>query len=116
MGVTRFASRADGIAERMSGFIAHLRMNGMKLGPRETGDALAALALVKATNPVQARLALCSILVPDAEGWRSFDDLFDAYWFNAGKQRPESKPSDHITVQSARPMLWQCVPRSRQPA
>jgi uncharacterized protein with von Willebrand factor type A (vWA) domain len=107
MGVTRFASRADGIAGRMTGFIAHLRMNGMKLGPRETGDALAALALVEATDPVQARQALCALLVPDAEGWRSFDELFDAYWFNAGKQRPDSKRSDHITMQSARPMLWQ---------
>jgi len=107
MGVTRFPSRADGIADRMSGFIAHLRMNGMKLGVRETGDAMAALALVKATNPAQARQALCSLLVSDAEGWRSFEDLFDAYWFNAGKQHPDSKPSDHITVQSAHPIVWQ---------
>ncbi len=107
MGVTRFAARAGGIAERMAGFIAHLRINGMKLGVRETGDALAVLSLVRATDPVQARHALCALLVPDAEGWRSFDDLFDAYWFNAGKQRAERRPSDHVTMQSARPMLWQ---------
>ena len=36
MAVTRFPQRGDGIADRMSGFIAHLRMNGLKLGPADT--------------------------------------------------------------------------------
>lgn len=107
MPVTRFPSRALGVADRMSGFIAHLRINGLKIGPRETEDALAALAAIDATDPVQARHALCALLVPDAEGWRDFDDLFDAYWFNAGKQRADTRRSDHVTVQTARPMLWQ---------
>ena len=44
MQVTRFPARAAGLADRMAGFIAHLRMNGMRVGPAETGDALAALA------------------------------------------------------------------------
>jgi uncharacterized protein with von Willebrand factor type A (vWA) domain len=107
MPVTRFPSRANGIADRMSGFVAHLRMNGLKVGPQETGDALTALTAIDATDPVQARYALGALLVPDADGWGSFDDLFGAYWFNAGKQRQDTKRSDHITVQTARPMLWQ---------
>lgn len=105
MGVTRFPSRADGLADRMTGFIAHLRMNGMKLGPGETQDALAALGAVNATDPVQARLALKALIVPDAEGWRQFDDLFDAYWFNSGKTRTGTENA-HVRVQSARPTLW----------
>ncbi|MHA3978549.1 vWA domain-containing protein [Halovulum sp. GXIMD14794] len=107
MGVTRFPTRAEGLADRMSGFIAHLRMNGMKLGPRETGDALAALAQIDPLDPAEARIALAALLVPDAEGWRKFDDLFDAYWFNAGKQRAGTSPSENVRVQSARPILWQ---------
>lgn len=107
MLVTRFPARATGLADRMSGFTAHLRLNGFKLGPQETGDALAALGEIDATDPEQARHALCSLLVPDADGWTRFDDLFDAYWFNAGSQRQKTVRSDHIKVQAARPMLWQ---------
>jgi len=68
MVVTRFPSRAKGLADRMSGFVAHPRMNGIKLGLQETGDALSALASVAATDSAQARHALCALLVPDAEG------------------------------------------------
>ncbi len=110
MGVTPFPARADGIADRMAGFIAHLRMNGIALGPQETGDALAALSQVNATDPAEARLALRALLVPDADAWRGFDDLFDAYWFNAGKQKQGRTTSPHVRVQSTRPMLWQPHP------
>ncbi len=103
--MTRFPSRAQGVADRMAGFVAHLRMNGLKLGPGETAEALAALGAVEATDPGAARLALRALLVPDAEGWRKFDDLFGAYWFNAGKQRAATS-SAHVRVQSARPTLW----------
>ncbi len=106
MQITRFPTRAGGLADRLAGFVAHLRMNGMKLGPKETGDALAALAHVSAADPAQARLALRAVFAPDAEGWRKFDDLFDAYWYNVGRQR-EDRSSAHIRVQSARPKLWQ---------
>ena len=107
MQVTRFPSRADGLAARMSGFIAHLRGNGLRVGPAETGHALAALAEVEATDVDQARQALCVLLAGDAEDWRRFDDLFDAYWFNAGKQRAGVAHTAHVRVQSAKPMVWQ---------
>lgn len=103
--VTRFPARAEGLADRVAGFVGHLRMNGMKLGPRETADALAALSEVDALDPAEARMALAALLVPDAEGWRRFDDLFDAYWFNAGRTR-NGEASAHVRVQSARPSLW----------
>ncbi|MDA7964413.1 VWA domain-containing protein [Ruegeria sp.] len=107
MQVTRFPSRAQGLADRMSGFIGHLRMNGMRVGPQETGDALAALGAVQATDVAQARQALCTLLAGDADDWRRFDELFDAYWFNAGKQRRGLAQDTHVRVQSAKPMIWQ---------
>lgn len=106
MQVTRFPSRAEGLADRMAGFMAHLRMNGLPLGVAETGDALAALAAVDATDAAQARAALAVLLSGDAESWRQFDALFDAYWFNAGKQREGVANSAHVKVQAARPMVW----------
>ncbi len=107
MQVTRFPSRAEGLADRMAGFMAHLRMNGLSVGVAETGDALAALAEVNATDADEAREALCVLLAGDAESWRKFDGLFDAYWFNAGAQRQGVANSAHVTVQAARPMVWQ---------
>ena len=107
MGITQFPSRAAGMADRMAGFVAHLRMNGIKAGPQETGDALTALTQIDATDPLQARQVLGALLTGDANSWARFDDLFDAYWFNVGKQRADTAKSDHVTVQTARPMLWQ---------
>lgn len=105
--VTRFPSRAEGVSDRMAGFMAHLRMNGLSVGVAETADALAALAAVEATDVAQVRAALAVLLSGDAESWRRFDALFDAYWFNAGKQRAGQAKSDHVKVQSARVLLWQ---------
>ncbi len=107
MQVTRFPSRAAGLGERMAGFIAHLRMNGLRVGSQETGDALAVLTAVQATDTDQVRQALCALLAGDAEDWRRFDALFDAYWFNAGKQRTGVAQNTHVRVQSAKPMIWQ---------
>ena len=33
MPTTRFPERASGPAERLAGFMAHLRLNGIKAGP-----------------------------------------------------------------------------------
>lgn len=107
MQVTRFPSRASGLSDRMSGFIAHLRMNGIRVGPAETGDALAALAAVEATDVRQVQQALCVLLAGDADDWRRFDELFEAYWFNTGKQRTGTAQTAHVRVQSAKPMIWQ---------
>jgi len=106
MQTTRFPARAAGVADRMAGFVAHLRMNGLPLGPGETQTALQALGEIAATDAAETRLALRSVFTPDAEGWRRFDDLFDAYWFNAGAQKPGTA-SAHVRTQSARQTLWQ---------
>ncbi|MEO1678206.1 MAG: VWA domain-containing protein [Pseudomonadota bacterium] len=105
MQVTLFPTRAAGLADRMSGFAAHLRMNGLAVGPAETAAALSALTHVDATDAAEARRALKTLLVPNAEIWDRFDALFDAYWFNAGAIR-QGTANSHVRPQTARPTLW----------
>lgn len=93
MAVTRFPARAEGPADRMADFLAHLRMNGFGLGVADTATALAALATVDATDPAEARLALRAVCAGTEEESRRFDDLFSAYWFNAGRARGGTAPT-----------------------
>jgi uncharacterized protein with von Willebrand factor type A (vWA) domain len=96
MGITRFPERAGGPAERLAGFIAHLRMNGIAAGMPETETTLAALASIDVTKIGDVRSALRAVCVGDAEQNIRFDDLFDAYWLNTGRSRsgaPETHPA-----------------------
>lgn len=99
MPVTHFPTREDGVAERMTGFMAHLRSNGINVGVAETETALLALNSIEAAAPEQARLALKSICANDSERYARFDQLFDAYWYARGRQRDrhqktKEKPHD----------------------
>ncbi len=102
---TRFPERAAGPAGRLAGFMAHLRLNGINAGPQETGLALAALCAVAADDPREARLALRCLLATRPETWERFDELFDAYWFNAGRIR-QAEPQVTRTAPARRPALW----------
>ena len=51
--ITRFAARDPGPAARVAGFMAHLRLNGYRLGVAETETALAALAVVRRPSPTR---------------------------------------------------------------
>jgi len=106
MRTTRFPVRASGPAERMSDFVAHLRMNGLKVGAGETEIGLTALGHVDAADAAQARLALKAVLASGQEAWSRFDELFDAYWFNAGRQKPGAAKSTHLRTQAVKPALW----------
>jgi uncharacterized protein with von Willebrand factor type A (vWA) domain len=99
--VTAFPDRADGPAERVAGFVAHLRLNGLAAGPAETAGALAALTTVDAADPASVRLALRALCAGCAEDWRRFDALFDAYW-NGGRTRPGPPPAPRRPP----PQLW----------
>lgn len=83
---TRFPAR-EGLAARVAGFVAHLRENGFPLGPAGTADALAALGLVAAADPAEARLALRVAMVRSRDQWDRFDALFDAFWHRTGRER-----------------------------
>ena len=94
MPATRFTERADGVADRMTGFMAHLRYNGIMVGVAETECALEALTQIDANDPNQTRLALKAICANDAERFDRFDELFTAYWFNTGRERSRDAKKD----------------------
>lgn len=87
MSVTRFPARATGPAERVIGFLAHLRLNGMAMGMQDGALAVAALSHVRAADMAEARLALKAVCCGSAEDVAQFDDLFAAYWTNRGRAR-----------------------------
>lgn len=92
--VTRFAAADPGPAARVSGFVAHLRDHGFRLGVGETQSALAALCQVNASDPAEARLALKSVCAGCAEDVAQFDLLFDAFWMTQGRVRQKVMPSN----------------------
>ena len=94
MEVTRFPRRAGGPADRLAGFVAHLRLNGIAAGLPETETAMAALARVDAARIGEVRSALRAVCVSDAEQNGRFDDLFDAYWLNRGRERQRETASN----------------------
>jgi len=83
--VTRFAARDEGPAARMAGFLAHLRVNGLRLGVEETELSLSALTHADPANPQDARRALKAVCTGSPEDYDRFDDLFDAFWLNGGR-------------------------------
>lgn len=113
-GVTRFPARAAGPAERVAGFLAHLRLNGIPAGVNETATALGALAAVDPTDRYQARLALKAVCTGTAEDAARFDDLFDAYWLNRGRERHRDAATDGPRAQERRhtPFVTEAVTAS----
>ncbi|CAG1015590.1 hypothetical protein RHIZO_05108 [Rhizobiaceae bacterium] len=112
MRATRFPTRASGVADRMAGFMAHLRLNGLPAGLLEAETALRALERIAPTDPGEVRLALKAICATDADRRARFDELFDAYWLDAGRvrHRPAQaadsskaapRQTSHLTVAAA---------------
>ncbi|MGC3937567.1 vWA domain-containing protein [Roseobacter sp. EG26] len=91
--VTRFSARDPGPAARISGFLAHLRENGLRLGVAETDLALSALCQINATRPEQSRLALRAICTGCKEDADRFDALFDSFWLNGGRVKRKIAPT-----------------------
>ncbi|MEM6758469.1 MAG: VWA domain-containing protein [Pseudomonadota bacterium] len=104
--VTRFAARDTGPAARLTGFVAHLRDNGLRLGVAEAELALTALTHVNAAHPGEARRALRAVCTGCRDEAERFDDLFDSYWMDAGRVRqkavPKSSPTLNDDVHSSR--------------
>ena len=105
-GVTRFAARAAGPADRIAGFVAHLRLNGLALGVQETATAMAALAEIDPTDRDEARLALKAVCAGSEDDAQRFDELFAAYWLNRGRERTRAGDENSAT---------QTDPRRRSP-
>lgn len=96
--VTRFAAADPGPAARVSGFMAHLRDHGFRLGVAETETALQALTCVNPIDPADARLALKSVCAGSVEDAAQFDLLFDAFWMTDGRVRQKIMPSAQTTL------------------
>lgn len=113
--ITKFASRDPGPAARMSGFMAHLRENGFRLGVSETGTGLAALSHVNAADPDEALLALKSVCAGSAEDVARFDDLFDSFWRNEGRIRQRITPGQSSQPKKhTRSTMTTAAPRADQ--
>ncbi len=97
----------SGPVARLSGFMAHLRLNGFAVGPGETEAALAFLGAGDPPDAAAARLGLKTMLTGDRGQWQRFDALFDAYWFGTGirtARRAETKGG--ARQQAKRPEIW----------
>ena len=96
--VTRFAARDPGPAARMTGFIAHLRENGLRLGVAEADLGLTALTHVNAASPEECRRALRAVCTGCKDEAKRFDDLFDSYWMDAGRVKQKVIPKAQSTL------------------
>ena len=102
MPVTRFPARALNTADRVAGFMAHLRLNGLSVGVAETEAALQALVEIDSADSSQVRSAMKAICADNSDRFSRFDELFTAYWMNAGRQRDATTPtSPHQDTASA---------------
>lgn len=93
------------ILDRMIGFMDHLRMNHFAVGPREVE-----LAMKVVQNPLstfsEAQLKLKILLSGRQEEWSRFDDLFEAYWVVAGKERTAVEKSQKKNKKQSIPQAW----------
>lgn len=97
MQTTLFPVRNDTIVERMSAFMAHLRGNGLKVGFVETQAVMRAFGSLEATDLNVARMALKAICVGDEEEFSCFDELFNAFWLNRGREKGGTAKVDPVT-------------------
>lgn len=96
-----------GPARRMSGFMAHLRLNGFAAGPAETAGALDVVRrLPLAGGSEAARMALKSYLAGRRQDWERFDELFDAYWHGRGVRQAAAEAEARGAESAARPKIW----------
>ncbi len=95
-----------GYAQRITGFVQHLRLNGFQVGRREQVEMADFLAREVRPMPV-VRRSLRIMACGTKEDWDRFDDLFEAYWIGAGKQRiaprRTSGPDSFMTAKSSGP-------------
>lgn len=94
MRPTRFIHPAAGTSERMVGFMAHLRGNGIAVGNDELVNSMKALGCVDTMSRDSVRLACKVVCAGNADVFSRFDDLFDAYWLNGGYEKFGINQSD----------------------
>jgi uncharacterized protein with von Willebrand factor type A (vWA) domain len=95
------------MAARVTGFMAHLRLNGLAVGPAETAAALDYLAHRPWESVHGIRHGLRILLTGRKSEWQRFDELFEAWWLGRGRIRSGSAP-DAVTGNPSRTTtrLW----------
>ena len=95
------------LSARVAGFMAHLRLNGMPVGPAESESALAFLARTPWQSVAQLRHGLRILLTGNKAEWQRFDELFEAYWMGRGRARAAPAPATREGAPSrAASRLW----------
>lgn len=89
------------IAERMSGFVRHLRLNGFPLGPAETANALKIVGETTVLDAHYGRASLKTALCGRHEEWQRFDALFEAYWYRRGSEKVQMRQGSSTSADGA---------------
>lgn len=95
------------LSARVAGFMGHLRLNGLTVGPAETEAALRYLSHTPWQSVGDIRDGLRVLLTGRKSEWQRFDDLFEAYWLARGRARSapaRSAVAGHPSVTTTR--LW----------
>ncbi len=102
MPATRFPQRAEFAADRIIGFMDHLRMNGMPVGVSETECAIEAVMQVNTIDAGEVCMALKAVCAHDADRFERFDDLFKAYWANTGREQVRERTIEEVPRERSR--------------
>lgn len=87
MRTTAFPNTVSGVSERMAGFMAHLRSNGLTTGVAETEATLQVLKRINISDHHEVRLACKTVCTSHHDSFKRFDELFDSFWFNRGREK-----------------------------
>lgn len=97
------------LADRIVGFIDHLRLNGFKVGSNEARIAVEHLGARPLAPLPRVRQELKILFACGREDWQRFDELFEAFWLASGRRRDLARPttSPDIRKPPKRAPLWQ---------
>ena len=77
--------------EKMSAFSRMLRLEGLSVGPRETGDATEILIALGMEDRQQVKTALRTVYAKSREEQGTFDRVFDSFFLSEEKIRQQAK-------------------------
>jgi uncharacterized protein with von Willebrand factor type A (vWA) domain len=97
------------LTARIAGFVDHLRLNGYVAGPSETVAVLDMLAHETLPPIGTVRRRMKTMLAGSRDEWERFDDLFEAYWVAAGRERTAFRDEARSSVRRPpkQERLWQ---------
>lgn len=77
--------------EKLSAFSRLLRLKGLSVGPRETGDAARVLAALGLADREMVKTALRTVYASSREEQLSFDAVFDGFFLSEERMRQQAK-------------------------